>query len=146
MTASRADVVRVARSYMLTPFHHMERQPGLALDCAGVVICVARELGLVAPDFDLPAYTPSPDGSMLAWCDRYMTRLERGSEQPGDVLVIAIDLEPQHVCILGDYKHGGLSIIHAASRRDGSGVVVETRLMYSRNVKFVAAYALPGVE
>lgn len=149
MTVTRADVVRLARSYVGTPFQHMGRQPGVGLDCAGLVICVARELGLVTPDFDVPAYTPSPDGSLLAWCDRYMVRLEDHSGQPGDVLAVAVDSDPQHLCVLGDYRLGGLSIIHALSRRghrDAVGRVVETRLMYSRTLRHVATYALPGVE
>jgi hypothetical protein len=44
---------------------------------------------------------------------------------------------------LGDYRHGGLSIIHGAS---DPGRVIETRLMFSEHMKFVAAFVLPGVE
>lgn len=142
---TRADVVRVARSYLGTPFHHMARQPGLGLDCAGVLVCVARELELVAPDFDVPPYTPTPDGSsMLAWCEQYMTRVEQADMQPGDAIVLITDVFPQHLGILGDYVHGGLSIIHAASNSHPARVI-ETRLMFSRIQRFVAAYALPGI-
>ena len=49
MSATRADAVRVARTYIDTPFQHMGRLPGVGLDCAGVLVCVARELSLVAP-------------------------------------------------------------------------------------------------
>jgi hypothetical protein len=44
---------------------------------------------------------------------------------------------------LGDYRHGGLSIIHAAGL---TGRVIETRLMFTEQMKYVAAFALPGIE
>ena len=142
---TRVDVVRVARSYIGTPFHHMGRLPGVGLDCVGVLICCARELGLVAPDFDIPAYTPSPDGgTMLAWAKQYMTPLAQSEMQPGNVILLITDTEPQHLAILGDYRYGGLSIIHSASSAKPPRVI-ETRLMFSRVQRFVAVYALPGI-
>jgi len=139
------DVTRVARSYIGTPFHHMGRLPGVGLDCVGVLICCARELGLVAPDFDIPAYTPTPDGiTMLAWAKQYMTPLSREEIRPGNVILLITDTEPQHLAILGDYLHGGLSIIHAANSAKPPRVI-ETRLMFSRVQRFVAVYALPGM-
>lgn len=142
---SREDIVRVARSYLGTPFHHRGRLPGVGLDCAGILVCAARELALVAAGFDVPPYTMTPDGrSMVAWCERYMTPVTREAMQPGDAVLLIVDALPQHLGILGDYRHGGLSIIHAAARADPPRVI-ETRLMFSRVQRFVAAYALPGV-
>jgi cell wall-associated NlpC family hydrolase len=116
---------------------------GVAVDCRGLVQGVAQELGLLSADFSVEPYPRSPDGrTMLALCDRYMTRIGRESMQPGDVLVMVVDTEPQHLGIVGDYRHGGLSLIHAASK---SGKVIETRLMFTRAQRFAAAYALPGV-
>lgn len=141
---TRADIVRVARSYLGTPFHHMGRQPGLGLDCAGIPICVCRELGTVAPDYDVPPYTPTPDGrTLLEWCNSRLKRVVQ--MQPGDMIVTAVDADPQHIGILGDYRHGGLSLIHAASNASPPRVI-ETRLMFSRALRLVAAYVLPGVE
>ena len=145
---TRADVVRVARSYLLTRWHHMGRLPSVGLDCAGVPVCIARELGLVAPDFDTPAYTKAPDGhSMIEWADKYMgPRVTAESMKPGHMLVARIEIDPQHIGIIGDYLHGGLSLIHAASRSDGTGCVVETRLVFTPRLRFVAAYQFPGVD
>lgn len=147
MTA-RADVVRVARSYLKTTFIHRARVPGVGLDCAGVVICTARALGLVAPDFDVPPYTMSAQGSVLmAWAEQYMRPVDIDYMQAGDVVALVVDTDKngdeQHLGILGDYVHGGLSIIHASSR---AGKVIETRLMFARGNRFAAAFALPGVE
>ena len=143
---TRAEVVAAARALVGTPFHHMARVPGVGVDCSGVLICVGRELGLVAADFDVPAYTPSPDGhSMVEWCDANMTRISQEAMQPGDAILLAVDHHPQHLGILGDYAHGGLSIIHAANNATPPRVI-ETRLLLSRSQRFVAAYVLPGVE
>lgn len=142
---TRADIVRVARTYIGTPFHHMGRLPGVGLDCAGVLVCVARELHLVAPDFDVPAYDPTPDGrSMVEWCNQYMRPVGQGNMRPGDVVLLITDAHPQHLGLLGDYLYGGLSMIHAATSADPPRVI-ETRLMFSRVQRFVAAYALPGI-
>lgn len=141
----RADVVRVARSYVGTPWHHRGRQPGVALDCAGVILCAARELGLVAPDFDVPDYTPAPDGhTLLDWCKRYMTPVQREAMEPGDVIVLVTDTHPQHLGILGDYRHGGLSIVHSANNAHPPRVI-ETRLMFNRRARYVASFVLPGI-
>lgn len=142
----RDDIVRVARSYIGTPFHHMGRRPGVGLDCAGVVICVAKELSLVPLEFAVPSYSPSPDGTLLMLCKLHMTRIEESEMQPGDVIVLRRFEEPQHMGVLGAHRHGGLSLIHAASTSLTRGRVVETRLVFDKTQQFVAAFRLPGVE
>lgn len=137
-------IVSVAREYIGTPFHHAGRQKGLAVDCAGLVICVSRDLNLVPKDFDIPEYTPTPDGvTMLKWCSQHMRKIDFADLNIGDVLVLRTDVFPQHLGMVGDYRHGGFSIIHAAQN---SGRVIETRLMFTRRLSFVAAYALPGIQ
>ena len=133
---TRADIVRVARTYIETPFAHMARLPGVGLDCAGVIVCVSRELGLVEPDFDEPPYMPTPDGrKMVELCNRYMTPVAEAAMQPGDAILLITDVDPQHLGILGDYLYGGFSIIHAANDARPPRVI-ETRLMYSRALRF----------
>lgn len=138
---TRAEVVAEARSWAGTPWVHQQRTKGAAVDCAGLVIGVARALGLVPECFDIQGYVRVPDGSLLDRCGEVMTRIDKATMQPGDVLVVATDSEPAHMGILGDYRHGGLSLIHAANNRG----VIEHRLMFARNLRFKAAYALPGV-
>lgn len=145
MSASRAEVVATARSYLGTPWHHLERQPGIGMDCAGLVICTMRALALCAPDFDVPPYVPVPDGaSMLAQCDAYLTRTTHEAMLPGDVVCLITDRYPQHLGIVGDDPRGGVSLIHAANSAEPPRVV-EHRLMFSRICRFVAAYRLPGI-
>lgn len=144
---TRAEVVATARTWLGTPFQHQQTMKGVAVDCRGLVQGVAQELGLLPEDFGVEPYPRQPDGrTMLALCGQYMTRIEQAAMQPGDVVVVVVDAEPQHLGILGDYRHGGLSIIHASSRAPGArGRVIETRLMFSRAQRFAAAYVLPGV-
>lgn len=143
---NRTDIVRIARSYIDTPFHHRARLPGVGMDCAGLLVCVAREAELVPKDFDVPPYVPVPDGAtMVEWCEEHMSIVSYDAMQPGDAILLITDRFPQHLGILGDYLHGGLSIIHAASNARPPRVI-ETRLLFSRSQRFVAAYALPGIE
>ncbi len=143
MSTSRTDIVTAARQWLDTPFHHQARLKGVGCDCIGLVIGVARELGMVAPDFDIAGYPRVPDGTTLMNTARmHMTEIDRAAMAPGDVVVVSFDKDPQHFGILGDYRHGGLSIIHGASN---PGRVIETRLMFSEHMKFVAAFVLPGV-
>lgn len=141
---TRRDVVAEARAWLHTPYQHQQRMRGVAVDCAGLIIGVARALALVPPEFDITGYPRRPDGvSLLAHCDRFMVRIRRG--EPGDVIVIRWEHDPQHLAILSDYRHGGLSIIHALGTADGNGRVIEQRLHESMRSRIVQAYSLPGV-
>src|SRR4051812_15046922 len=108
MSVTRADVVAEARSWISVRYVHQHRSKVVGVDCAGLVICVARNLGLVSPDFDVNGYERSPDGqSLLATCDAFMDRIPLASLQPGDVIVYRFGHAPQHLGIVGDYLHAG---------------------------------------
>lgn len=141
-TCTRHQIVAAARHWLDTPWQHQQRMHGVAVDCAGLVICVARAIGAVAPDFDINGYSRNPDGTLLAVLDEHLLPIPREQLQPGDVVVLSIVGEPQHLGIVGDYRHGGLSIIHASST---AGRVIETRLMFAGNFQFRAAYRFPRV-
>jgi cell wall-associated NlpC family hydrolase len=138
-----AHIVAAARAQLGTPWMHQARLPGVALDCAGLVICVARSLGLVPDTFDVGGYTRSPDGTLLDTCAQHMQPL--AGPELGAVIVVQIEQEPQHLGIIGDYRHGGWSMIHASSRAQPPRVV-ETRLMWARNMQLRGIYRLPGVQ
>ena len=139
-------IVAQARSYLGTPFVHQGRLPGVALDCVGVPICVARALGLVDTAFDIRGYPRQPDGrTLLALCGQHMTRLDAAAMRPGDVAVIRFERVPQHLGIVAPYVHGGLSLIHALGTTDGKGRVVEHRIDADTLRRLVAVYRLPGV-
>lgn len=137
----RQKIVTAARGWLGTRFHHQGRVRGVGCDCAGLVVGVARELGL--SDFDMTGYARQPDGFMLRHvCDENMTAIPVSDIAPGDVLLFRFEADPQHLAIVGDYAHGGLSIIHAYAP---SRKVIETRLDDAWRARIVAAYRLPGV-
>jgi cell wall-associated NlpC family hydrolase len=142
---TRAQVIAEARTWVGTPYQHQARLKSVAVDCIGIVIGTARELGLVARDFDINGYSRQPDGTLIETAGRYMTRITQDEMQPGDVVAVAFDKDPQHFGILVDYRHGGLAIVHASTTY---AKVIETRLLFGtapQTMKFVAAYRLPGI-
>ncbi len=144
---TREAVVAEARSWIGTPWHHAGRVKGVGVDCVGLPVGVLRACGAVAQDFDVPPYVQSPDGTMIKTCSRYMTQIKRSEMQIGDLIVLASDVVPQHLGIVGDYQHGGMSIIHACNSRSCTPPrVIETRLMFGRTQRFIAAFRLLGVE
>lgn len=147
MMIDRQTVIQEARSWLGTPFHHQAALKGIGADCIGLVRGVCMALGILPRDFALPAYARQPDGtSLIALADHYMARITDASPadlKPGDVVVVSFDREPQHFGLVGDYRHGGLSVIHAHSV---AGEVIETRLLFGLGMAFVAAYHLPGVS
>jgi len=147
---TRWDVVVCARAWIGTPYQHQHRARGIGVDCAGLVIGVARDLGLVAADFDVTGYAPTPDGTtLIAECDRWMRRIHVWDLRPGNVLVVNFGrrsgFKPQHMGIVGDYMHGGLSLIQALGTADGKGEVIESRLHERSGWRHVQGYELPGI-
>lgn len=136
-----ADVVTAARSYIGVRWHHQGRSRA-GLDCAGLVVCVAHDLGL--SDFDTRDYGRLPAGDAMRKVMRtHCTELPADALAPGVVALMRFDAEPQHLAIVADYLYGGHSIAHALmqSRR-----VVEHRLDDLWRGRIVSLYALPGVE
>ncbi len=137
----REQIVAEARSWINTRFVHQARLKGVGCDCAGLVVGVCKALGL--SDFDKADYSRIPDGVMMRRiCEENMTAIAFIDVQPGDALLFHFGSHPQHLGIVGDYPHGGLSIIHAYMP---SHKVIETRLNEVWIGRIVACYSLPGV-
>lgn len=139
-TVTASQVVATARGMLGTTWMHQARLPGVAVDCAGLVICTARALGLVPTEWDIADYPRHPDGTLAGLCAAHMQPID--ALELGAVLVLAIERDPQHLGIVGDYTHGGWSLIHASS---AAGRVVETRLLFARGATLRGIYRLPGV-
>lgn len=146
---TRVDIVAEARSWLDVPFHHQGRTRA-GCDCGGLVGGVAVALGVVpqtwwAESFDplFGGYARTPAGGVLQRvCESFMTTIDIGAAGPGDVLLMRFKTEPQHLGILADYVHGGLSIVHALSR---AGKVAEHRMAPEWWARVVAVYRMPGV-
>lgn len=76
-------------------------------------------------------------------CSMLMTEIPHEKAQPGDVFLMKFDGEPQHVGFLGDYPHGGFSLIHSYAN---ARKVVESRMDEQWRERIVAMFVLPGVE
>lgn len=100
------DIIDTARQYLGTPFHHQARVKGVGIDCAGLLICVARDLGL--PHYDVQGYSRVPSGADF---EKHLdANLDPISAiEPGCVLLMTFDVDPQHVAIATSEN----SIIHA---------------------------------
>lgn len=130
------DIVAIARGYVGTPFRHQGRIPGIGLDCAGVVVCVAKELGLEG-DFQEVPYGRYPHGATLQGiCDEHMDRVSLFGL--GDVLLMAWEAEPQHLAIASD-----IGIIHSYAKAKG---VVEHVLDPQWRLRIRGAYRFRGVQ
>lgn len=137
MTVTGDQVAASAREWLGTPWHHQGRLKGVGVDCAGVVLGVARDLGL--SEFNMTGYGHRPDGRELeALCYSHMTPVPPADARPGDVLLIEVDNQPQHLAIVTD---AGMVHAYAPLRR-----VVEHRLDDAWTARIVAAFRMPGVE
>jgi len=105
-TVIQEKIISKAREYIGTPFHHQARVKGVGIDCAGLLICVARELGL--QHYDVQGYSKVPSGSAF---ERHLAANldEISAIEPGCILLMAFDSDPQHVAICTSET----SIVHA---------------------------------
>ncbi len=104
-TTTRDEIVAAARRYDGAPYLHLGRRPD-GMDCVGLLICVARDTGMVVPDDALPHYNPG--GWTRILCEtlpQWLIRIDPAEIEPGDVVGLAH--EPQkhrerHVGIITD--------------------------------------------
>lgn len=104
----------IARSMLGVPWRHQGRDPAVGIDCAGLLE-LAYE---VTPDNFTVAYGRHPHGDLIT------KRMEFNfgpaiDDEPrvGDAVTLGFGFNGvvRHVGIIGDYIHGGLSIIHTDS-------------------------------
>lgn len=138
---TREAVVAEARKLLGTPWQHLGRVPGVAIDCIGLVHTAGYAAGLVG-DLALPRdYEKRPSNQRLQKsCDQYLVRV-RGPAL-GRVALMRFGVEPHHMGIIGDYPLGGFSLIHSyAMAREA----IEHRLDDVWLSRCVAFYDFPGV-
>jgi len=136
---SPEQIVAAARAWIGTPFVHQGRTR-YGVDCAGLVICVGKELGELPTDWDVNGYGRQPDGSMFKHCAKMLVPSQI---KVGAVAMMQFTEEPQHLGIIAPYRHGGMSIIHALQ---SSGKVVEHRLDNNWRARIKQCFAFPGMD
>ncbi|GER07176.1 hypothetical protein GCM10007972_18040 [Iodidimonas muriae] len=128
------EIVTAARRWLGTPFHHQGRVRGVGVDCAGLVIGVARELDLMC--IDVTGYGHRPDDTEMERLVRaHLTEIPLAEAGLGDVLLLLIDGRPQHLAIRTDI---GMIHAYAPARK-----VVEHRIDDSWASRIVAAFRFP---
>ena len=107
-----ARIVAAARARLGVPYQHQGR--GVAFECAGLPVDIAKEMGIEVRDVMGYGRLPVP-AEMRSALDASLDRVPGGRDamQVGDVAWIRFEREPQHLAIVGDYPHGGFSLIHA---------------------------------
>lgn len=104
------DFVNTARGYIGTPFKHQGRLPHVALDCAGLVICAARECGIDMSD--RKGYSNIPDGVEFKLCLlENAFPVKRDELRVGDLMTFAWTRYEQHVAIVSSLDP--MRIIHS---------------------------------
>jgi len=134
-----AGIIAAARACLGTPFVHQGRIPGVALDCAGLLIAVAQAIG--ADYHDVLGYGPHPCGGLLEQALDDQPCLEPvpiAQRSAGDLLLMRFDAEPQHLAVFT-----GETIIHAYSN---VGEVCEHRLASVWAARIVRIYRFRGIE
>lgn len=130
------DLVRTARGYLGTPFHHAGRQKGLGVDCVGLVLCALHELG--ATDWDDRHYSRLVDPDHLRrQIERHCDPVPVEARQPGDLLLFRVQGVAQHVGLFT-----GESVIHAY---ETVGYVVEHRFGAAWERRLAAVYRWRGM-
>ncbi len=112
------DIVACARGWVGTRFHHQGRLKKSdthkgGVDCLGLLIGVAKELDLPFTEYDETSYSHYPDTEKLRQnLARAMQEIPIENIKIGDVLLLNVDGNPQHLAIVSELS-GELAIIHA---------------------------------
>lgn len=142
----RDDIVAEAREYMPnTRWRHQARVKGVAVDCLGILICLAITFALegherLANDERLKSYGRTPDPViLLSACDEYMERIQIQEAKPADVLVFRFKDGPQHFALISQADPMYVIHAYAQARR-----VVENGMPLA-NASVVRAYRFRGI-
>jgi NlpC/P60 family putative phage cell wall peptidase len=146
---SRELVVIRARSYVGSPFVHQGRQLGRGIDCVGLVLCVAEDLGLrdsAGVPFlrgDYVSYSAQPvDRFVHEECIKRLTvKAPLDELLAGDVLSMRVPHLPTHLAIIA-IRSGVQYVIHAYN---GNGKVVEHVLSEPWRRRIVGSFSFPEV-
>lgn len=132
------DVIASARRCIGTRFRHLGRAPGKALDCAGLAVAVAKDLGIDVDDRD--AYGKAPASGLFEAMLDIQPGLVRVFRQPvaGDLMLMRFTGDPQHLAVCA-----GGTMIHAwhTARK-----VCEHDFSEEWAARVVRVYAFVGVE
>lgn len=140
---ARADIVRVARCWIGTPYHHQASERGVGADCLGLVRGVWRDIH--GQDAETPpAYTRdwaevAAEETLLLAASRHLEPIEILDCREGDVIVFRLrsGLVAKHVGIMTTPR----TFLHAME----GGPACEVPLGPWWKRRIAAAFSFPGV-
>lgn len=151
--ATRAAYVAACRALLGVRWVHQGRSPQ-GVDCVGLIVLPAIQVGLITADVATPDYQRGPKGDRLdQLLHEYGRRLPDWHEaRPGDVLAVKYYDQPQHVMVITREwrQNWGFHVIHSFGSTEGGGGVIEHRLdstwLKSHRAKIHAAFQFRGIE
>ncbi|KAB2911617.1 MAG: peptidase P60 [Hyphomicrobiaceae bacterium] len=91
MPHTRSDIVRLARAWIGTPYHHQASARGIGTDCIGLIRGLYRELygqeAEAAPAYSRDWAEAAGEETLLAAARRHLVEIAPADAGPGDVLV-----------------------------------------------------------
>jgi len=136
----RDKIVAEARTWVGTPFLHQGRVKGRGVDCVGLVIGVARELGLA--EYKEIAYGRQPDTNVMrGQLEHYLEKIHLSEVKAGDIYWMRFTY-PMHTAIASDID-GDRGIIHSYSQ---IGKCIEHRLDSVWESRIAACYRYKGLS
>lgn len=141
---TQADIVRAARTWLGTPYHHQACCKGAGADCLGLVRgvwrdCLGSDVG-APPSYSRDWAEASGIETMLEAARHHLVAVNGRDRQPGDVLIFR--LRPGVVA-----KHAGIvvtqtTMLHAME----GGPVAEVALSSWWCRRIAGVFAFPFVE
>jgi len=143
MATNRTEIIRVARSWIGTPYIHQASVKGVGCDCLGLLRGVWREQHGDEPE-EAPPYSPdwaeaTGEETMRAALARHLREIDKRDMAPGDIALFRMlpNGPAKHCGIIASNPHG-LTLIHA---RQNTQVNEETFSMFWRR-RVVAVFRL----
>lgn len=125
MAIERTDIIRVARSWIGTPYIHQASVKGVGCDCLGLLRGVWRELHGNEPE-EAPPYSPdwadaTGEESLYKALARHFREIDRRDAAPGDIALFRMlpNAPAKHCGILASNPHGP-TLIHARQNKQVS--------------------------
>lgn len=139
----RFEIVRVAREWIGTPYHHQASVKGVGADCLGLLRGVWSEVygrpAEVPPAYSRDWAEAHGREELLAGAARHLVAIEMAAAQAGDVLVFRMrkGAPAKHVGLIAS----AATFIHAFEAAPAAEVALSN--WWRRRA--VAAFAFPGV-
>lgn len=135
---NKKDIIKQARTYLGVPWKHQGRSKN-GVDCVGFLVLSFKSIGV--PVIDLKGYSRQPDGKKLKQIlDEQPSLNLVNNIQIGDILLLRIRHDPQHVALVTDSKTSEFGMIHAYN--GGEKKVIEHDLADYWKRKIVAIYRI----